>query len=199
MYEYVGGAPYNAVDPSGETPVHLTYYAIRIGIAAFAAAGVWNHTYAGTAPWETLLGNTDPGEVASTSFEAGAGGDCKKVDDCPTGSHVDTIFHRRMSRLWPWDADRELKINVVWNYSKGNIAGHLDYAASGTLPSGGFAVVGINVHIYEKEFECECKTHVPCVSGSVQVRRVIDQPWPSNNVDTTNPYRFEICADGTGP
>jgi len=26
-----------------------------------------------------------------------------------------------------------------------------------------------------------------------------NQPWPSSDVDRTTPFRFKVCADGTGP
>jgi RHS repeat-associated protein len=188
----------NYTDPSGEN-LQLAYYSIMIGIAAFGAVGNWVSPSTSSAAG-SLYGITDPGKISETSFKAGPGGVSLKKDKCPQGNKIGLIAHVRWSRPFDWLGYRELKVFVNWSWSGGTISGRLSFSQDTNGDArDGIHVVGININITEKKFECECISIIPCVEGTVEIREVVNQPWPSNNIDRTTPYDFRVCADGTGP
>lgn len=136
---------------------------------------------------------------AQTLIRGGVG---DKLHKCPKGRLRKEIFDRRWAyhyRPRPFYDYRELKIFINWTYGGGSLNAYLDYSASGTAAGAGFRVTGVISQITELEIPCECIRYIPCWEGTVEVREVVDQPWPIANTDDTTPVRFRVCADGTGP
>ena len=196
LYEYCVSNPSKFVDSQGTVPAAVVYWGVRIGISAFAASAAWDHHNA-EAEWQSLKGKTDIGKVSETAFEGSSGGTSSNPRQCPVGNWIDTVYSKTWERALPWGRSRSLKIQVVWNIEGGNINGHLKAYAEGTNPDAGFMVTGINAHGYSKVYECECKKKVPCISMTIQVRDVYDQPWPIPNHDETIGRTFYVCADGS--
>ena len=184
-----------ALDPSGAS-LQLAYYAIQIGISAFAAYGAYS-VVRGTTNFGSLLGHTDPGPLGSTTFKAGAGGESTSKEPCDSGSSTTQIYGKRWTNGLIFIAHRELVVFAHFTWAGGNISGRLDYSASGSASRAGFKVMSIVISITEKIGNCECKKFIPCIEGTVHIRDVYDQPWPRTNVDRTTPARFKMCADGT--
>ncbi len=200
LYGFLNNDGINYVDRLGLSQAHLAYYAVRIGIAAFAAVGVWSVRDA--SEWKDLLGKSDPGKIQETTAQARAKRErTTLLQPCPSVSseRTTTLVDRGYARRWPWDNSRNIKIDIKWSYSKAEINLRFNWTASGTMPSAGFQVTGISVQIEEKEFQCHCFNYVPCIKGTVHVREVVDTVWfvNLNNIDKTVPYNFKVCADGT--
>ena len=199
LYEYVHGSPINLTDPTGEVAPQAIYWGIRIGLAVTSTLATLSWANSGSKDFDSVLGRTDLGELPNTSFDGSPGGESSNKRPCPKGSGGKSVFGEGYYRYYPWNSRRRLLISLDWDYSGGSIQGRFRILAQGTAPSVGFRVQGITISVSEKEYHCECLKYVPCFTGTIQIRTVLDQPWPINNVDESKTIKWgPICADGTG-
>ena len=200
-YEYALSTPCVHADPFGTTSASLPiiYWSLRIGalIAGTVATISWAHPNA-DASFEEIKGTTDRGEANRTVFSGDPIGCGRKKRKCPAGKDSFRVCKIGFKRLWPWGSHRQIVINVSWRYAGGSLSGSLNTAGtSGTAPGVGYRVIGITLSASKTEHHCECHKYLPCVSGEVTIRVIVDQPWPSDNVDTDVTCSFYVCADGT--
>ena len=198
MVEFVHSNPNLFIDPFGETPIAVYYWVLRIGALVATTTATLSWVPNSDATFAEIQGTTDVGPVNQTSFEGSPTGKSNRAVACPSGSSRDMFVGFLWSRWWPWGQERRIKIHVNWRYSGGTLAGTLDTAGTGgTNPAAGFRVIGVSLSASRKVCECECHKYVPCVSGSVTVRTVYDQPFPMRNIDEHFMGTFTVCADGS--
>ena len=84
LYGFVGNDVLNQIDRLGLSYAHLAYYAIRIGIAGYAAVGIWNSE---NREWKDILGISDSGKIQTTSANADSKKESSSAHEpCPSSS-----------------------------------------------------------------------------------------------------------------
>ena len=188
----------NQLDYLGTNPLSIVAAIFSIGGTVYKLTA--GHENDGTGVWPNPFRNRyDP--LNSFSFSAGPGGECKNEKKCPVGNKSFVFMHETSSSRWNdiWGDYNEMKMTVHLSWNGGSLSGHTEATGRNEGGRRAWIVKSVNGHWYEKDYECECISKIPCVSVTVIHELWVDQPWPLFNTNgITRSNSFHWCADGTG-